>query len=217
MSLSFNNWLQQTYSPTSGGGAGYGGRSDINQNTSGLTNGKMQYAYDRGLGGEIIGNYVIDDRTGERGVYHSQQNYAGIPQANYQFGDTNVLGGIGAQPYMKAQDGSFIGYGSSIDDLRGDSRLSNLYSEYVAADPQLEAQRIENRQAEQDFFNQQLAARQAAQQALPSVGNVGASQLTGTPTNNQFGGAIGNGGLLNFGGLHRGASGGTGLLGGGGQ
>jgi hypothetical protein len=176
----------------------------------------MQHAYDRDISGSIQGNLVFDDRSGARQTYQSHNNYAGIPQANYQFGDTNVLGGIGGQSYMKSGDGGFLGYGN-LADLSNNVALNNQYSSYVAQDPQLEAQRIANAQAEQDLFDQQQAARAAQMAALPSVGNVGASQLTGTPTNNQFGGAIGGGGLLNFGGLHRGASGGTGLLGGGGQ
>jgi hypothetical protein len=223
MSLSFNDWLQTTYRPESGGLAGYGNFGQINSNASGLTQGKMQMAYNRGPGGEITGQFLRDNRVGNN-IYQSDDNYAGLPQANYQFGDTNVLGGVGGQPYMRSRDGAFLGYGD-LAGLNSDQRLNNEYSQYIAQDPALEAQRIQNQQAEQDLFEQQQAARAAQQAALPSVSNVGASQLTGIPANfGGFGGAMpgftapqGQQQGLLTGALHRGAQGGTGLLGGGGQ
>ena len=159
MSLSFNDWLQTTYRPESGGLAGYGNFGQINSNASGLTQGKMQMAYNRGPGGEITGQFLRDNRVGNN-IYQSDDNYAGLPQANYQFGDTNVLGGVGGQPYMRSRDGAFLGYGD-LAGLNSDQRLNNEYSQYIAQDPALEAQRIQNQQAEQDLFEQQQAARAA--------------------------------------------------------
>ena len=151
---------------------------------------------------------------------------------NYGYGEQAMVGGQYGSPGYVDASGGFLGYGASPDELTNPNLLRG-YSDFVAQNPEREAQQIANRQAEQNLFQQQMEARKrvaAERQAnMPTIGQApqGASALTGIPGGTgQFGGFGGPmpgfraqqqapGGLL--GGLHRGKFGGTGLLGGNGQ
>ena len=150
-----------------------------------------------------------------------------IPKAQYDFGEQvqTAPKGVSWGGYTDP-GGGFLGYGSTPQELQQNASpgLLSGYSDYVGQDPIREQQVIANNAARAEAFEKERLLRQQYLQGLPTIGQApqGASALTGTPQNNPFGQPMAGrgllatgGGLPSTGGLHRGAFGGTGLLGGG--
>jgi hypothetical protein len=159
--------------------------------------------------------------------YYNDSNVSGMRDPNYQIGEQLQNTQNYSRPGYVDRDGGFLGMGSSFGDLRSNPNLNSQYSAAVSAQPEFEAQRLANLAELQKQAEDRRLANQQYLNSLPSVGAPAgaASQLTGTPQGfGGFGGAMpgftappGQQQGLLTGALHRGKSGGTGLLGGGGQ
>jgi hypothetical protein len=146
------------------------------------------------------------------GTPSGPRRYADI-QVPYSFGQATSSG---ITPGYVDSSGGFLGYGATPDQLTNPTLLRG-YSDFINANPAREAQRIANRQAEQNLFEQQLEARKQVSLAMPtitpSVQQTPVSPMGGWGQPANYTQPAQQAGML--GGLHRGSSGGMGMLSGG--
>lgn len=141
------------------------------------------------------------------------------PRPNVPYGatDYNKYNVNEAQyPAYVDSGGGFLGWGSSVDDLRSVPQLATGYSDYVIGSGVIENQRLQNEKLRQQIANQNKLAQQQYANSLPSVANI-PSLVSSTPPVTNMGGwgsqPTQQTGML--GGLHRGGGYGAGMLSGG--
>ena len=172
----------------------------------------MSFAdYINSIGGEPrkIGGYHYDPYPTD----HSLPTY---PRPDVPYGATDY-GKYHGERYPAYVDsgGGFLGWGDSVDDLRGVPQLATGYSDYVVGSGVIENQRLQNEQLRQQISNQNKLAQQQYANSLPSVANI-PSLVSSTPPVTNMGGwgsqPTQQTGMLGSGGLHRGSHGGLGML-----
>ena len=144
----------------------------------------------------------------------SDHSIALYPRPDVSYGATNYTRNennpsMGMHPAYVDSGGGFLGWGDSIDALKGVPQLATGYSDYV-----IDSQ---NEQLRQQIANDNKLAQQQYANSLPSVTNI-PSLVSPTPPVTSMGGwgsqPTQQTGML--GGLHRGSHGGLGMLSGGG-
>lgn len=147
--------------------------------------------------------------------------YPTYPRPTLSYGATNYTTNennpsLGMHPAYVNSGGGFLGWGDSIDALKGVPQLATGYSDYVVGSGVIENQRLQNEQLRQQIANQNKLAQQQYANSLPSVANI-PSLVSSTPPVTNMGGwgsqPTQQTGML--GGLHRGSHGGLGMLSGG--
>lgn len=174
----------------------------------------MSFAdYINSIGGEPIkiGGYQYDP-------YPTDHSIPTYPRPDVSYGATDY-GKYDGERYPAYVDsgGGFLGWGDSVDALKGVPQLATGYSDYVIGSGVMENQRLQNEQLRQQISNQNKLAQQQYTNSLPSVANI-PSLVSSTPPVTNMGGwgsqPTQQTGMLG-GGLHRGSHGGLGMLSGG--